>query len=100
MSKIMPFRCNIMQVLINNPEGLTPAEIYEKVDDVYKSEKQCSPKMIDGHLMSMKGVEIVEARDSFIDENGELVVKYAFTDYGLETAQRWFPSLLEKETKC
>ena len=50
--------------------------------------------------MSMKGVEIVEARDSFIDENGELVVKYAFTDYGLETAQRWFPSLLEKETKC
>lgn len=95
MAKVMPFRCNIMQVLIKNPSGLTPDEIYEKVDNVYKSEKQCSPKMIDEHLMSMRGVEIVEAVDSFVNDKGSLVVKYAFTDYGLQTAKKWFPTLLD-----
>ncbi|MBQ7737496.1 MAG: hypothetical protein IJT62_06635 [Oscillospiraceae bacterium] len=83
-----------MQILIHHPAGMTPSEIYDQLDPAYKKERQCSPERLDGHLMSMKGVGIVEATDAFQDDHGQTVVRYSFTDYGLDTAKKYFPSLL------
>lgn len=91
---LMPLRCNIMKVLIHSEKALTAAEIFDKVDNAYKREKQCTITAMDDHLMSMKGVGIVEATDASLDSNGNIVVRYAFTDYGLEAAKKYFPSLL------
>lgn len=91
---LLPLRCEIMRILIKNPEGLEPEEIYAKVDPKYKKERQCSVKAMDGHLMSMKGVGIVEAKSARSDASGTIILKYAFTEYGLETAKKYFPALL------
>lgn len=92
---LMPLRCTIMKILIHHKKGMTPAEIYELVDHGYKNEKQCTPQKLDDHLMSMKGVGIVEAIDAFEDEKKNTTVCYAFTEYGLETAKKYFPTLLD-----
>ena len=92
---LMPLRCSVMKILIKNPDGLTPAEIYAQLEDIYKKEKQCSPVKLDEHLMSMKGVGIVEAKEATQDADGTTVVRYAFTEYGLDTAKKYFPALLK-----
>lgn len=80
--KLLPLRFSILKSLNSEIDGLTPQQIYGKLKDNYPGEKQCQLDTIDGHLMSMKGVGLVEEKQAHFEENEELVTRYTITDYG------------------
>lgn len=80
--KLLPLRFSILKLLSNRISGLTPHEVYQELKDKYPNEKQCQPNTIDEHLMSMKGVGLVEQKSADFDEKEQVVITYAITEYG------------------
>lgn len=82
VEKLLPLRFSILKLLNTKVEGLNPYEIYEELAPDYPNEKQCQPDTIDDHLMSMKGVGLVDEKSARYNEKQQLVTTYAITDYG------------------
>lgn len=87
--KLLPLRFSILKLLNNKLTGLTPHEIFMELKDKYRNEKQCQPDTIDGHLMSMRGVGLVEEKNAIFDEKEQLVTTYAITDYGKSKVEQY-----------
>ena len=79
----LPLRFSILKLLSNYPDGLDCRAIYEQLKGEYPKEKQCLPDTIDGHLMSMKGVGLVEVKDAVMERN-KMCSTYGITAYGKE----------------
>ena len=58
--KTLPLRFTLLKVLEERGAALEPAELYEAVKGQYPNEKQCTPSAIDEHMMSMRGVGLVD----------------------------------------
>jgi len=82
MNKKLPLRFSILKLLVSAPDGLDPDRLFQMLKDTYPNEKQCRPDTIDGHLMSMKGVGLVDVKDAVQDGDGKLVSTYVITEYG------------------
>ena len=89
----MPLRYNIVNLLMKS-DGMTPKELYDKLYPIYKGEKQCSEEAIDHHLMSMKGVGLVEMKNAEQDSAGNLICTYSITNYGAERARKYISEYL------
>ncbi len=83
MKTKLPLRFSILQLLIKESEGLTPEQLFHKLKDSYPNEKQCQPNTIDEHLMSMKGVGLIDVKSAIFDGNNQLISTYIITDYGI-----------------
>ncbi|MCG8483170.1 MAG: hypothetical protein MJA31_07685 [Clostridia bacterium] len=90
----MPLRYNIINLLIKNPEGMSPRLLHDHLYPIYGGEKQCSTEAIDRHLMSMKGVGLVKIKDADMDKKGGLEVTYVMTDYGIARAEKYIPEYI------
>ncbi|MGL4209053.1 MAG: hypothetical protein ACRCTY_06650 [Candidatus Adiutrix sp.] len=79
----LPLRFKILYVL-NKADGqsLTTNEIYEQLVDDYQGEKQFSLGLMENHLMAIKAVGLIEAKDAYFDDANEARYKYAITDSG------------------
>jgi DNA-binding PadR family transcriptional regulator len=80
--------------LLKNKEGMTPHQLHNQLKPVYGNEKQCNENAIDDHLMSMKGVGLVEVKNAVEDKDNNLVVTYAITEYGAARAQKYIAEFL------
>ncbi|AWW25835.1 hypothetical protein ACIZ62_08040 [Acetobacterium carbinolicum] len=89
-----PVRFYMINLLIKNKEGMTPQEFHTQLKPIYGNEKQCNETAIDDHLMSMKGVGLVEVKNAVEDKDNNLVVTYAITEYGATRAQKYIPEFL------
>ena len=82
MKKKLPLRFSILKLLVSTPDGLNPEQLFKMLKDTYPNEKQCQPNTIDGHLMSMKGVGLVDVKEAIQDGDGKIVSSYFITEYG------------------
>ena len=82
MKKKLPLRFSILKLLISKPDGLDPYQLFQMLNDTYPNEKQCQPNTIDGHLMSMKGVGLVDVKEAAKDGGDNLISTYVITEYG------------------
>ncbi len=91
----MPIRFNIVNQLLKHPAGMTPQEVYKTIKDVYTKERDCTPKVIDKQLMSMKGAGLTEIAQAEYDGTGQLVVTYRITSYGENLARQAISAFLD-----
>lgn len=89
-----PMRYYMIRLLIENKRGLTARKIYFLLEKEYGSERQCTLKRVDQHLMSMKSVSLVEIRDALLNKNDELEIIYRMTEDGLFRAQKYISEFL------
>lgn len=87
--KVLPFRFKLLKTLDSKNKALEPAELYEMVKDIYPNEKQCTVKAIDEHLMSMRGVGLVEVKDAYENSNKEIISRYQLAEYGKEKVKQY-----------
>ncbi len=87
--KTLPLRFTLLKVLEEKGTALEPVELYEEVKEQYPNEKQCTPSAIDEHMMSMRGVGLVDVEDCYENASKELVCKYALTGYGQEKVKQY-----------
>lgn len=77
----LPLRFRILH-LLSQHDALTVREVMDALRDEYGNDGQFKPAIIEGHLMSMKAVGLLEIADVDLDDNGKLVQHYRITDYG------------------
>ncbi len=86
--KTLPLRFTLLKVLEERGAALEPAELYEAVKGQYPNEKQCTPSAIDEHMMSMRGVGLVDVKDCYENADKQLICKYELTGYGKEKVKQ------------
>jgi hypothetical protein len=89
-----PIRFSIVNQLMKNAEGRTPEQIYDAIKDNYKGERSCSVRQIDSQCMSLKGAGLCEEVDA-TEENDDVMVTYAITEYGRDLANKWLTNYLD-----
>jgi hypothetical protein len=88
----LPLRFKLLYVLNKaGASALSTKDIYDQLADDYKGERQFSLSLMENHLMAVKAVGIIEAKDPYIDEDGQARYKYSITDYG-KTRIRYLPA--------
>lgn len=87
--KKLPLRFSILKLLSKTEGGLTPDQVYLALHDTYEGEKQCEIDTIDGHLMSMRGVGLVDDTRADYDDDGRLVTTYTITEYGMSKVAQY-----------
>lgn len=82
MAVLLPLRFRILHLMSTKHEGVTSEEIMKELGSDYGKEKQFKKKAMDGHLISMKALGLLDVEAVSVDENDELVTSYKISDFG------------------
>lgn len=82
MAVLLPLRFRILHLLSNKKEPVTAQDIMNELESDYGKEKQFKKKAMDGHLVSMKALGLIESVDIDIDENDEFYQTYRISEFG------------------
>ncbi|MDR1921658.1 MAG: hypothetical protein LBS31_07955, partial [Candidatus Adiutrix sp.] len=63
-------------------QAVTTKEIYDRLVNTYQGEGQFSFEKMEEHLLAIKAVALIEAKEAYIDDDGEARYKYAITEAG------------------
>ena len=78
-----PFKFMIVKSLVGTG-AKTASEICAALRPQYGTERQCSVEAIERHLQTLKIVGLAAAEQIDLDENQDLVIRYAITRAGLD----------------
>jgi len=95
--KTLPMRFRILHLLTTHPEGLSEIEIMDALKPEYGTEGQFKRSIVDNHLASMKAVGLVEIKELYLDEKGELAHKFIATETGYSYRKYLPKEWLDKE---
>nr|WP_320026646.1 hypothetical protein [uncultured Acetobacterium sp.] len=82
MAVLLPLRFRILHLMSTKEAGVTSAEIMQELGSDYGKEKQFKKKAMEGHLISMRALGLIEVETVNVDENDELITSYKISDFG------------------
>lgn len=77
----LPLRSRVIHYLSKSGD-VTCDEVVDALKDEYGYERQYKPSLIQGHLMALVAVGIVDVDKVDFDDNDNLMLWYKITDYG------------------
>lgn len=77
----LPLRSRVLHFL-SNSGSVTCEQVVDALKDEYGDEGQFKPSVVEGHLMSLRAVGIVDVDKVDFDDNDNLMLWYKITDYG------------------
>ncbi len=77
----LPLRSRVLHY-VSNSGSVTLDQVVDALKDEYGDEGQFKRSVIEGHLMALRAVGIIEVEKAELDDNDNLVLWYKITDYG------------------
>jgi len=90
MAAILPLRFRILYLMSTKKDSVKSEDIMKELESDYGKEKQFKKKAMDGHLISMRALGLIEISDVSIDEKDELIEEYKISELGI-TRLKYLP---------
>lgn len=79
----LPLKTGILKYAIDKKSSLTVEDIMRDLDKDYHGERFFKESIVENYIFAFSSVNMFEADEVSVDENGELKVTYKITDVGL-----------------
>jgi len=83
MAAILPLRFRILYLMSTKKDSVKSEDIMKELESDYGKEKQFKKKAMDGHLISMRALGLIEISDVSIDKNDDLIEEYKISELGI-----------------